>query len=270
VTADGLDAGIKVTARGGVKLSAISGSVEARFSDGKHDFSAMDIRGDMTADGNLDDLTLSGIKGKFTQNGEIFGGVRLENVSGPIHLHTSVSDLQLAELPGNLTLDTDKLRIDEAKGPVRVLTHSKDIELSQIHGDSYVEDRDGNISIEPAGAFNVEAKNLSGEGNVEVILPPNASATIDGRTHNGDIDSEFNLPVSGDEAKTISGKIGSGSARITLSTGVGNISIKKGSANPSAPEAPAPAASPGPKQPAASETQHLKPSKGLPAKPVTQ
>ena len=33
---------------------------------------------------------------------------------------------------------------------MHVVTHSKDIDLSQIYGDSYVEDRDGSISIEPA------------------------------------------------------------------------------------------------------------------------
>ena len=251
VNADGLNAGIKVTAHGGVKLNAITGSVEARFSDGKHDFSAQDIRGDVNADGNLEDLTLSGIKGKITQNGEIFGEVRMDNVSGPIHLHTTVTDLQLAELPGDLTLDTEKLSVNEAKGQVRVVTHSKDVELSEIHGDSFVEDRDGNISVEPAGNYSVDAKNMSGDGNLEVTLPQNASAIIDGRTHNGEIYNDFDLSVSGDESKTVSGKLGSGSARITLNTAVGNISLKKRSALPAAPNASSPEAPSSPKAPAA-------------------
>ena len=89
----------------------------------------------------------------------------------------------------------------EAKGQVHVVTHSKDVDLSQIYGDSYVEDRDGRISVEPAGAYGVEAKNS--KGDVEVTLPPNASATVNGRTHNGDIITEFRAcHVSGDENKT--------------------------------------------------------------------
>ena len=92
---------------------------------------------------------------------------------------------------------------------MRVVTHSKDIDLSQIYGDSYVEDRDGRIAVEPAGDYAVEAKNS--KGDVEVTLPPNASATVNARTHNGDIMTEFGLTVSGDESKTVSGKIGSGS-----------------------------------------------------------
>jgi DUF4097 and DUF4098 domain-containing protein YvlB len=268
VTADGLSAGINVTAHGDVHLNSIAGSIEARFSDGKHDFSAHDVQGDVTASGDLNDFTLSEVKGKVTQSGEILGDVHMETIAGPVHLHTSVTDLQLAELPGDLTLDSDDLRINEAKGQVRVVTHSKDVDLSQISGDSYVEDRDGSISIEPAGAYGVDAKN--GKGDVEVTLPPNASATVDGRTRNGDIVTEFGLTVSGEENKTVTGRIGSGASKIILSAENGDLRIKKGSTAPPAPEAPATPAPPAPKQPAASDAQHLKPSKGLPAKPVTQ
>jgi DUF4097 and DUF4098 domain-containing protein YvlB len=268
VIAAGLGAGIGVTAaHGDVHLSAITGSIQAHLSNGKHDFSAHQVDGDLTADGDLNDFTLSEIKGKVTQNGEILGDVHLENVSGPIHLHTSVTDLQVAELPGDLTLNSDDLRVTEAKGQVRVVTHSKDVDLSQISGDTSVEDRDGRIAIEPAGNFSVVAKNS--KGDVEVTLPPSASATVDGRTHNGDIFTEFDLPIGGDENKTVAGKIGSGGSRIVLSTENGDLRIKKGSASPATPS-PAQGAEAAPKAPAAPNAPHLKAPKALPAQPVTQ
>jgi DUF4097 and DUF4098 domain-containing protein YvlB len=263
VTASGLGAGINVTAHGDVHLSEMAGSVQARFPDGKHDFSTHDLQGDLTVDGNVDDVTFSEIKGKVTQSGEILGDVHMENISGAIHLHTSVTDLQVAELPGDLTLNSDDLHVNQAKGRVSVVTHAKDIDLSQIYGDSTVEDRDGRIAVEPAGNYAVDAKNS--KGDIEVTLPPNASATVDARTRNGEIMTEFGLTVSGDESKTASGKIGSGGAKITLSTDVGDVSIKRGEAFPSAPNAPA-----SPKAPAAPNAPHLKPSKALPAQPVTQ
>jgi DUF4097 and DUF4098 domain-containing protein YvlB len=267
VTASGLGAGINVTAHGDVHLSEIAGSVQARFPDGKHDFSAHDLQGDLTVDGNVDDVTFSQIKGKVTQSGEILGDVHMENISGAIHLHTSVTDLQVAELPGDLTLNSDDLHVNQAKGRVSMTTHAKDIDLNQIYGDSTVEDRDGRITVEPAGNFAVDAKNS--KGDVEVTLPPNASATVDARTRNGEIMTEFGLTVNGEESKTVSGKIGSGGAKITLVTDVGDVNIKRGEAFPSAPSAPnaAPAA---PKAPAAPNAPHLKPSKALPAQPVTQ
>jgi DUF4097 and DUF4098 domain-containing protein YvlB len=261
VIAAGLGAGIGVTASNGdVHLSAIAGSVQAHLSNQKHDFSAHQIDGDLSADGDLNDLTLSEVKGKVNQNGEILGDVHLESVSGPIHLHTSVTDLQIAALPGDLTLDSDDLRVNEAKGQVRVETHSKDVDLSEISGDTYVENRDGRITVEPAGNYGVEAKN--GKGDVEVTLPPNASATVNGRTRNGDIVTEFELPISGDESKTVNGKIGSGSAKIVLSAENGDVRIKRGST--------VAAASVPPEAPAAPNAPRLKAPKALPAQPVSQ
>jgi len=262
VTASGLGAGIDITARGDVHLSSISGPVVAHFVNGKHDvFAAQDVQGDMTLEGDVNDITVSNIKGGISQNGDIPGDVSMENVAGPVHLHTSVTTLDAAQLPGDLTLNDDDLRIIGAKGQVRVKTHSKDVDLSQIDGDSQVEDRDGTIHVEPAGAYSIEAKNS--KGDVEIVLPPNASATVDGRTHNGDVVTDFGLTVSGDENKTVTGRIGSGTARIELSADNGDLHIKKGQAVPAA----APAAPASPNSPNA---RHLKSSKTPPAQPVTQ
>jgi DUF4097 and DUF4098 domain-containing protein YvlB len=262
VTAAGLGAGINVAAHGEVHLSAIAGSVQARFSDGNHDFSAHDVQGDLSVEGDLNDVTFSEIKGKITQNGGIVGDVHIENVSGDIHLHTTVTDLEVAGLPGDLTLSSDELRVSESRGPVHVVTHSKDVELSQISGDSYVEDKDGRISIEPAGNYGVDAKNS--KGDVEVTLPPNASATVNAQTHNGDILTDFGLPINGQENKSVSARIGSGSSRIVLSADNGDVHIKKGSASqPAAPLAPANKA-------AAPKAPKLKANKALPAQPVSQ
>jgi DUF4097 and DUF4098 domain-containing protein YvlB len=272
VTAAGLGAGINVSApRGDVHLSAIAGSVQAHFSNGKHDFSAHQVDGDLTTDGDCNDLTLSEIKGKITQNGEILGDVHMENVSGSIHLHTSVTDLELASLPGDLTLNSDDLRIAEASGPVHVVTHSKDIDLSQIYGDSYVEDRDGRISVEPAGNYGVDAKNR--KGDVEVTLPPNASATVNARTHNGDIVSDYPVPSLEGDNKVATFNVGSGGARIVLSADNGDVHIKKGSttfpAAPPAPQLPTLNVPPYPKTPDLSKTPHLNSHKALPSHPAT-
>lgn len=277
VTAAGLGAGIGVKAHGDVHLSSIAGPIEAHFSGGNHDFSAHDVQGDVTADGDLNDLTFSEVKGKIAQSGEILGDVHLESISGPIHLHTSVTDLQLAELPGDMTLNSDDLRINEAKGQVRVATQSKDVDLSQIYGDSIVEDRDGSISVEPAGNYSVNAKN--DKGDVELTLPPNVSATVNARTHNGDIVSDYPMPSTEGVDKSATFQIGSGGTRIVLSADNGDVHIKKGPGFPPAPATPiAPDVPktpmlnvpPYPKTPTLSNAPHLKASKTLPEHPVTQ
>jgi DUF4097 and DUF4098 domain-containing protein YvlB len=267
VTAAGLGAGITVTApHGDVHLSTITGPVQAHFSKGE--FSAHEIQGDVTGDGPCNDMTISEITGKVGLNCDYFDELHIEHVNGPVQFRTSKTDVELASLPGDLTLTDSDLHVTEAKGTVRVTTHSRDIELDQIYGDSYVETRDGNISVEPAGAYAVEAKNDSGKGDVEVTLEPTAQAIVDGRTKNGDIVSDYPLTISGDESKTVNGKIGAGGPKITMDTDVGDLRIKRGSEFPSAP--PATSAEAAPKNPPAPRNApHLRAPKA-PVQPVTQ
>lgn len=265
VTASGLGTGIDVTAgHGDTHLDAISGPVNVHFSNDKHDFSAHQINGDVTASGNCNDVTLSEIQGKISLNGELFGETHIENAGAQIILHTPYTDLQIASLPGDMTLDSDNLHVSDAKGLVHVVTRSKDIDLSEIYGDISVESSNGTVSVAPAGAYNVDAKN--NKGDIELTLPPDASATVNGQTHNGDIVTDYGLTISGDENKTVSGKIGSGTAHIELNTSNGDLHIKKGSAFPAA----APADGKAPNAPAAPNAPHLKSNKTLPQQPVTQ
>jgi hypothetical protein len=94
---------------------------------------------------------------------------------------------------------------------------------------------------------------------VEVSLPPNASATVNGHTRNGDIlVSGYPLTVSGDETKTVTGRIGSGGAKIVLSADNGDLRIKQGTVVPAEPS-----------EPALSKAPHLKAQKA-PPQAVTQ
>jgi DUF4097 and DUF4098 domain-containing protein YvlB len=235
--------------------------VQVHFSTDKGDFSAHQVDGDILAEGNCNDVTLSEVTGRVSINGELFGDVHMETVNGPVHVHTSVTDMDVASLPGDLTLNSDNLRVTQAKGQVRVTTHSKDVDLTQVYGDSYVEDRDGRIAIEPAGSYAVEARNL--KGDVELSLPPNAQASLTGSTRNGDVVSDFPLSISGDESKTVSGKIGAGGPKVTLMAENGDIHIKRGDEAPPAP--PAAAA-----LPASPNAPHLKAPKVPVAPPVSQ
>jgi hypothetical protein len=114
----------------------------------------------------------------------------------------------------------------------------------------------------------VEARN--NKGDVEVTLPPNASATVNARTHNGDIVSDYSIPVTEGENKMATFKVGSGASRIVLSASNGDVRIKKGPGFPSAPSAASPAVPSPHKAPNLTGTPRLKEPKIPPEKPVTQ
>jgi len=146
------------------------------------------------------------------------------------------TDLELAELPGDMTLDSDDLRVNEAKGSLHIVTRSKDIDLNQIYGDSYVETRNGRISVEPAGTYGVEAKN--DKGDVELTLPPNPSASINARPTTETLSRTLVFPSAATRASRSAARSVSGAARVVLSAEDGDVRIKKGLRFP--PEPPTP------------------------------
>jgi DUF4097 and DUF4098 domain-containing protein YvlB len=261
VTVAGVGMGLSINSvHGDTHLDQIAGPVQIHFGDSRHDFSAHQIDGDLTTDGNSNDVTLSEVKGRVTVNGEFFGEAHLESIGGPINLHTSITDLQLAQLPGDLTLNSDDLRVTQAKGQAHIVTHSKDVELNQMAGDSYVQDRDGRIAIESIGNFSVEAHN--NKGDVEVTLPSSASAKVQVSSRNGDVVSDFAAPNFGDATtKAATFTIGSGAARIVLSADNGDVRLKRGSNSavviPTAPKAPATPSAPHLKAPRLQQEKQL-------------
>jgi hypothetical protein len=80
--------------------------------------------------------------------------------------------------------------------------------------------------------------------------------------------SDYPLSISGDESKSVSGKIGGGSAKVVLSADVGDVHIKKGSGFPATP--PPPTTSEDGAPPVPPTAPHLKAPKTPPAAPVTQ
>jgi hypothetical protein len=99
---------------------------------------------------------------------------------------------------------------------------------------------------------------------VTLTLPPNAGFTINASTDGGDLNTDFNLNVSGDDNhRNANGLVGKGGPKIDINVRHGDISIKKGDMSmpplpplphiQPAPKAPTPPSPPGP-------VKHLRPS----------
>jgi DUF4097 and DUF4098 domain-containing protein YvlB len=178
--------------------------------------------------------------------------------------------MELGRLPGDLSLSLESLHVTEVVGPIRVITHSKDIEMAQVYGDTHIEDKDGRVELDLAGSYSAEVKN--DKGDIDITLPPGANVDVDGKTHNGDVVSDFPLTISGDEDKRIEGNVGKGGPKLVVSTNNADLHLRRGSETPG--PLPAIGAAPRPpempREPAAPGVPHLKTSKAQPAQPVTQ
>ena len=91
VAAAGLGAGLSMSAgHGDTHLNAITGAVQVHLTNDKHDFSAHQIDGDLTVDGDCNDLTALGDQGHaLLREADLYGEVHVENVTGPVSIHTS-------------------------------------------------------------------------------------------------------------------------------------------------------------------------------------
>ena len=274
LTAAGLTGNIDAELQhGDMEATAIQGHVHARLSN-NGDFSAHDIQGDVTVEGNGGDITLSDIHGKVIMQGDFTGDTHLERVDQDVHFHSSRTDLEFARLPGDMSLNGDSLHATQVVGPVRVVcSRSKDVEMSQVFGDTHIEDRDARVELGMAGAYPVDVNNK--KGDVEVSFPAGVNETVDARTHNGDIVSDFPLEISGDEDKTMTGNIGKGGPKMTLYTEHADLHLRKGDeASPLPVPPPAPkvtgSAPKAPAAPNAPGVPHLKSSKAEATAPVTQ
>jgi DUF4097 and DUF4098 domain-containing protein YvlB len=258
VSVEGLKNNAEVTAgHGDVKFDNMGGDVHARMSEG--DFSAHAIGGQVFVNGHADDVTLSEVKGQAVLDGEFFGDTHLEQMGGPVHFHSTRTQIDVPKLGGDLTLDSDDLSANQTGGPVRIVTHAKNIELTQTTGDLHIEDGDGDVNVTAAAPLgNIEI--LGHTGALSLTVPENANFSVSANTtEDDDLETDFPLNVitNGDE-KQVAGMVGKGGVKLDLSTTHGNLELRKGSAD---------VASPGPEPSTAPSApgRHLK----APKAPVT-
>ena len=251
-----INAAVTVTANhGDIDLSDITGAATARINNRGSSISARNMGVGIAISGHAQDATLSDVTGAVSFTGDFYGTTHLEHIAGPIHFHTSRTDLQLARLDGQFELGGSDLSIDQALGPVVLTTNHNNVVLDRIAGDISVTNHNGSIDLTAApdstgklGAIILQDR----VGSIKVILPDHAGFSIQADTTNGDIDTDLPLSTattSGDTSrgnnhrdghKTLNGTIGSGGPLIHITTTNGDISIHKGpvAAIPATPPKP--------------------------------
>jgi DUF4097 and DUF4098 domain-containing protein YvlB len=261
VTVEGLAGDSTVTAQhGDVKFDNVGGSARAHMSKGE--FNAHGVKGDLELDGRMDDVSISDVSGRVALDGDFFGDTSLARLAGPVHFHSSRTDVEVAAgISGGLTIDSGDLQLNGARGPARVSTSAKDVECNGIAGELRVEDGDGDISVgavKPLGDLNLHNRN----GEIHLSLPQGAGFQLEATARNGDIDSHFDLPVSGSgEGHSVSGQVGSGGPKVELLADHGDIQITQSEggfvAPPVPPVPPEPPAPPVPPVPGSKPPRHL-------------
>jgi len=148
------------------------------------------------------------IKGA-THNGKIIA----EKISGTTELETHNGGVTCKEVVGNTQLQTHNgsITCEDASGDINLRTHNGSAKAF--------------YSASAPPVCNVSM--VSHNGGVSLTAPPNLSATVEASTHNGSINTDLPITVTGEVTrKKLTGTIGKGEGKLYLETHNGSISIK--------------------------------------------
>jgi len=217
---------VKVSSsRGDITVEDVTGNVE--IDQRKGDIHVSKVTGDVAVSARAGDTTVSDVTGTLKLDGEYFGGITLSKIGKTVTFRTSRTDMELAKLDGDLTMDGGDLRANKMAGPMKILTRSKDIHLDDLDGDLRIENSNSTIEVHSnkLGAIQIDNR----KGDVQLIVPEKTSFQADLKTRGGDISSDFSgLNVRSEHNdSSASGNVGSGGPKVQVTNEHGNIEIRK-------------------------------------------
>ena len=214
--------------------TGVSVRTSARGGHGDVDFTINVPTGTrLEIQGMSNDIDITGVCGAVdlnTLSGDISvdcvdGGAQIQSVSGDITLHNVRGPVDVNSTSGSVDLRG-------ARGPVSVESVSGDISLDQVESDDITaETVSGDVDYTGRVNDNGRYKFSAHSGDVTVHLPsgtPNATVSIE--TFSGDFESDFQIQIG--PGSQVSGKnwtfrLGSGSARMQLSSFSGTIALRR-------------------------------------------
>lgn len=219
---------VKVSnSHGDVSLGQITGAASVSMRHGS--LTAAHLKGDLSVDGRLDDTNISDVSGSVVMTGDYFGDLSLAGIKKSVRFKSSRTELEFARLDGNLDMESGDLQAKSLAGPLRLITKSKDVHLDDVSGDIKLEDSNGTVEVHagklPLGSIQI----ANSKGDVQVVVPAGAAFSVNARTRDGDIESDFDqIKVSSDGSqRTASGTVGNGASHLEINNQYGTIEIRK-------------------------------------------
>ncbi|MEN6561537.1 MAG: DUF4097 family beta strand repeat-containing protein [Acidobacteriota bacterium] len=179
----------------------------------------------------------------------ISGDVEVAPLGGPAKIKSVSGDVRLGGAAGaDVDLVSGNLILKDVAGDAYINAVSGDIDASAIKGSVEARTVSGDIKLlDVSGAQTVKAGSTSGDiiytgaikeggryefnahsGDVRMTIPAASSFDLEANTFSGDIESEFEISVSGKiSPREIRGTVGKGGATLMLKTFSGNIDLRK-------------------------------------------
>jgi DUF4097 and DUF4098 domain-containing protein YvlB len=180
------------------------------------------------------------------------GGIRVNDIEGPVRLRSSNGGIHANALKGNLDVQTSNggIEVQELEGAAVLKTSNGRVQAEGVHGALEAETSNGGINIHLAKAeagrpiklgtsnggieLTMDSANQNdvyastSNAGITVHMPASSAAKVRAHTSNGSISSDFDVQTQGQITKhSLEGTIGSGGPLLDLSTSNGGIHLEK-------------------------------------------
>lgn len=223
--------------RGRVDINESGSGVSVRTSNrgghGDVDFTVTVPRGTaLELHGMSLDIEVDEVCGQVEVN-TLSGDVTVDCVEGSIQVQTISGDISLANARGNVDINSTSgdVELHAVRGVVSVQSVSGDITLDAIESnDVTAEVVSGDVEYTGRLVDNGRYKFSAHSGDVTIHVPGTPNATFGIETFSGEFESDFQIQLQG--GSRINGKnwefrLGTGSARVQLSSFSGTITLRR-------------------------------------------
>jgi DUF4097 and DUF4098 domain-containing protein YvlB len=251
VTVSDMTADIGVTNQNGdVEIRNIVGDVLIEMHKG--DVKVNDTKGDVKVSGKGGEIDVTNAAGSLTVDGDFYGPVRADKVTKGVRMISAKTDLTLSALAGHLETGSGNLDVVDVPGNLSLRTRDTEISVENPGGKVNIDNRNAAISVRFTSVPKEDVSITNSSGEISLSLPGSSSFEVVADCRNCDIGSEFAAlaPTKSESGDShLAGKYGSGRGpKITLKTSYGNIALRRTAvavpAVPARPAVPAPPATP--------------------------
>ncbi|HEY2463961.1 MAG TPA: DUF4097 family beta strand repeat-containing protein [Steroidobacteraceae bacterium] len=160
------------------------------------------------------------------------GSVKANNLSGTIDLHSGDGALTVGSLKGAIRLHTGdgSIEASELDGKCDATSGDGRIRLTGRFDVLTAHSGDGSVAVEAMRGSKLDSSwsITSGDGSIDVALPPDLPANVDASSGDGRITSDIPITMEGVMSKSrVHGKMNGGGSTLTIHTGDGSIHLKQ-------------------------------------------
>ena len=177
------------------------------------------------------EVTLEDIKGTL-RGKSVSGDVKVKAAAKGVDCNSVSGDIEVSDVTGNADLKTVSGEITASliRGSIEAESVSGDVDLTDVSDADVIKAKTLSGEVIYLGTINASGRYelKSHSGNIHLTIPGSSAFDLEAKTFSGDIDSEFELTISGKlSKKSITGSVNGGGAVVELSTFSGDVLLRK-------------------------------------------